>query len=83
MHSFLVRVVNAPSGKKPRTAVSVTSGKSSCATQNKTKPGPVQTYLDLGQKSLGKAQACKTCGMTYVADVEDDIESHMKFCKSV
>jgi hypothetical protein len=85
MQSFLVRVVNPQPVKKPRSTTDLACGKTkqNSAQNNKTKAGPVQTYLDLGQKSLGKTHACKICGMTYVVDVDDDVDSHVKFCKSV
>jgi hypothetical protein len=43
----------------------------------------MQTYLDLGQKCLGKTAKCNMCEMVYVLDDLDDQENHRAFCRQV
>ena len=38
-----------------------------------------QLYLDLGQRSFGKQQQCKICGMLYTEGEPEDEETHQRF----
>ena len=76
MQNFIVRLPGSKSLKKQSTSAVI------------SKPigerrQPVQMYLDLGQKSLGKTHRCPSCNMVYVGDDSDDSESHIQFCRKV
>lgn len=48
-----------------------------------TKKAPTQTFLDFGQKSLGKRTLCGVCGLLYVNGEAEDEKDHAIFCRSV
>lgn len=73
MNKFIVRL---PSGSQPKKE----TNKPRTANQ---RGQSTQVYLDLGQKSLGKTRKCSLCSMFYIIDDEDDVRSHVEFCKKV
>lgn len=45
--------------------------------------GAVQMYLDLGQRSFGRASNCPDCGMLFVQDDLEDRRRHAAHCREV
>ncbi len=43
----------------------------------------VQTYLDFGQRNLGKTLYCNKCGLMFTCDDADDQQQHVVFCRQV
>lgn len=43
----------------------------------------VQHFLDIGQKNFGVPITCPKCQLLYVADDNEDIKRHRKYCEQV
>jgi hypothetical protein len=41
----------------------------------------VQHFLDIGQKNFGVPITCQLCQLLYVADDEEDVRRHRKYCE--
>ncbi len=67
------------SSTRKRKSAAVLNTKSSRNVSSRT----VQTYLDFGQRNLGKTLHCSKCGLMFTCDDADDQQHHVEFCRQV
>lgn len=83
MQRYVSRISNINNSTKRQREFSQDSQRKKTTSTVTAKKTPVQTYLDVGQKSLGKSTRCGTCDMVFVPDDEEDLAAHVKFCQQV